>query len=85
MKKQVLNEIENLVKKFNEKNLKFSNKAYIMKAEQFKRGHYVVKIEYRLFYSTDLMELMTIIKDNNLLMWLGVYSMENTPGYIEIQ
>ena len=84
MKKQVLNEIENLVKKFNEKN-EVHSEQYTMKPFQYKRGGYSLKIEYGMFFSSDMAELMELVMKNKLLLRLGTYSGHDRLAYLEIQ
>jgi len=83
MKKQVLSQIEALVKQFNKKNEE-RGKVYAMSWNRFQRGHYSVKIEYSIFFSTDLEVLMKVITTNGLLMFLGTYN-NSDIAYVSIQ
>ena len=83
MKKQVLSQIDTLVKQFNKKNEK-RGKVYAMSWNRFQRGHYSVKIEYSIFFSTDLEVLMKVITTNGLLMFLGTYN-NSDIAYVSIQ
>jgi hypothetical protein len=85
MKKQVLNQLESLIKKFNEKNVSLTGDEYVMEEPcQYKRGRYSVNIKYRMFYSLDMIELMKFAMENNLLVRLGFYSNSAQP-YMDIQ
>ena len=85
MTKQILNQLESLIKKFNAKNIELSGDEYVMqKPIQYKRGHYSVNIEYKLFYSTDMHDLMEFVIKNNLLLRLGFYENSSQP-YMDIQ
>ena len=85
MKKQVLNQLESLIKKFNEKNVSLTGDEYVMEEPcQYKRGYYSVNIRYRLFYSLDMAELMKFVTENNLIVRLGFYSNIAQP-YMDIQ
>ena len=85
MKKQVLNQLESLIKKFNEKNVALTGDEYVMeKPIQYKRGHYSVNIQYRIFYSLDMLELMKFVQANGLLLRLGFYDSTSQP-YMDIQ
>ena len=83
MKKQVFSQIEALVKQFNKKNEE-RGKVYAMSWNRFQRGHYSVKIEYSIFFSTDLEVLMKVITTNGLLMFLGTYN-NSDIAYVSIQ
>lgn len=85
MKKQVLNKLESLIKKFNEKNAELVGDEYVMqKPFQYKRGCYSVNIEYRIFHSMDMRELMEFAQANNLLIRLGFFESSSQP-YMDIQ
>lgn len=85
MKKQVLNQLESLIKKFNAKNIELVGDEYVMqKPTQYKRGHYSVNIEYKIFYSMDMRDLMEFVIKNNLLLRLGFYENSSQP-YMDIQ
>ena len=85
MTKQVLNQLESLIKKFNAKNIELVGDEYVMqKPCQYKRGNYAVNIEYKLFYSQDMRDLMEFVIKNNLLLRLGFYECRTQP-YIDIQ
>jgi hypothetical protein len=85
MKKQVLNQLESLIKKFNAKNIELNGDEYVMqKPFQYKHGHYSVNIEYKLFYSMDMRDLMEFVIKNNLLLRLGFYENSSQP-YMDIQ
>ena len=85
MKKQVLNQLESLIKKFNEKNVALTGDEYVMeKPIQYKRGYYSVNIQYRMFYSLDMLELMRFVQANGLLLRLGFYDSTSQP-YMDIQ
>ena len=66
MKKQVKEQIEKLVKSFNNDGISRKFK-YEVKTIQYKRGHYSVYIFYSLFYSDDFGKLIQVITENNLL------------------
>ena len=83
MKKQVLNQLESLIKKFNEKNVRFATEYVMEKPFQFKRGHYSVNIRYDMFYSVDMKELMEFIMMNGLILRLGFYKASSQP-YLDI-
>lgn len=84
MKKQVLNQLESLIKKFNEKNVRFATEYVMEKPSQFKRGNYSVNIRYDMFYSVDMKELMEFIMMNGLILRLGFYKRSSQP-YLDIQ
>lgn len=84
MKKQVLNQLESLIKKFNEKNVRFATEYVMEKPLWFKRGHYSVNIRYDIFYSVDMKELMEFIMTNGLILRLGFYKSSSQP-YLDIQ
>lgn len=85
MKKQVLNQLESLIKKFNEKNVPLTGDEYVMEEPcQYMRGRYSVNIKYRMFYSLDMVELMKFATENKLLVRLGFYSNSAQP-YMDIQ
>lgn len=84
MKKQVLNQLESLIKKFNEKNVRYDSEYVMEKPMQYMRGHYSVNIRYNMFYSTDMKELMEFIMMNGLILRLGFYNNISQP-YLDIQ
>lgn len=85
MKKQVLNQLESLIKKFNEKNVALTGDEYVMeKPTQYKRGCYSMNVKYRMVYSMDMLEIMDFVKQNNLLLRLGYYDYTQTP-YMDFQ
>lgn len=80
MKKQVVKELEKLVKGFNAKNENLDMKPYeLTKPDQFKRGHYTITLEYKMMPSTDLTKLMEFAKENGLTVWLSMSQRTNTP------
>ena len=79
MKKQVVKELEKLVKGFNAKNENFDIKPYELKQDQFKRGYYSIDLEYEIMPSTDLTNFMEFVKENNLTVWLSMGKRTNTP------
>ena len=84
MKNSVAKQIEKLIKEFNVKNEKHNNR-YELRKEKFARGSYAIHIDYLLFYSTDMRELLDIIHINNLLVILGTYNGSEGTSYIDIQ
>lgn len=84
MKKQVLVQLESLIKKFNEKNVRFATEYVMEKPMQYKRGYYSVNIRYDMFYSVDMKELMEFIMKNGLILRLGFYNKISQP-YMDIQ
>lgn len=86
MKKQVLNQLESLIKKFNAKNIELLGEEYAYKMQkpiQFKRGRYAVNIEYKMICSPDMRDLMEFIIANNLLLRLSTYN--EGQAYIDLQ
>ena len=87
MKKQVLNQLESLIKKFNAKNIELFGDEYVyemQKPNQYKRGHYAVIIEYKkMVSSVDMRDIMKFVIDNNLLLRLGTYRCGQ--AYMDIQ
>ena len=84
MKKSVLNQLEAIIKRMNEKNEQFSIHYDMHKPMQFKRGEYNVIIEYDMFSGVDLPEIMNLVLKNNLFMRLGSFSTTGT-AYMDIQ
>ena len=89
MNKQVLNQIKNLVKSFNEKNADLfsshNETPYKVIETNFGRNKYAVKIEYTIFLSFDFEEITKFSKDNGLIMALMTYGDKKTEAYIYIQ
>lgn len=89
MNKQVLNQIKNLVKSFNEKNADLFNRhndtPYKVIASNFGRNKYAVKIEYTIFLSFDFEEITKFSKNNGLIMALMTYGEKRKEAYIYIQ
>ena len=83
MKKQVLNQLENLIKKFNKKNECYEHVYIMEKPFQYKRGRYSVNIRYTMVYSLDMKELMEFIRENGLMIRLDYYKLSGQP-YMEI-
>ena len=86
MKKQILNQLESLIKKFNAKNIELIGEEYaykMKKPNQYKHGHYAVIIEYKMFNSPDMRDMMEFVIANNLLLRLGTYSCGQ--AYMDIQ
>jgi hypothetical protein len=85
MKKQVLNQLESLIKKFNDYNTSLGYEEYVMdKPIQYKRGRYSVNIRYNMFFSIDMRDLMEFIRENGLILRLGYYTSSAQP-YMDIQ
>lgn len=84
MKKQVLNQLESLIKKFNKENEHHGHVVYEMERPiQYKRGHYSLDIRYTMVYSLDMKELMEFIRENGLMIRLGFFEHIAKP-YMEI-
>lgn len=84
MKKQVLKQLESLIKNFNEKNENYLAGKYEMaKPCQFMRGEYQVNIAYDMVFSTDMNDIMNFVLNNGLLLRLGVYP--TGKPYMDIQ
>lgn len=79
MKKQVLNQLESLIKKFNKANERHEHVYIMEKPIQFKRGHYSLNIRYTMVYSLDMKELMEFIRENGLMIRLGFYEYKSQP------
>ena len=84
MTKQVLNQLESLIKDFNVKNEKFSNEYVMEKPVQFKRGHYSVNVKYDMVFSTDMAKIMKFVQENHLILRLGFFTSTAEP-YMDFQ
>ena len=71
MNKQVKNEIVNLVKELNEKNVKIGSQEYELQWKTIRRERYSIKICYDIFFNDDLRKLFVIISQYNLYVILG--------------
>ena len=71
MKKQVKDQVVKLVNEMNEFNVYAGFDAYVIRWDMYKRGCYYVEIDYDIFYSLDLKELLKVINENDLIFTLG--------------
>lgn len=73
MKQQALNEIEQLIKTCNEKNIQLGKEyQYEITVWNFAGDDYGVDIHYNIFYSTDMDELIKIITANSIHFFAGL-------------
>ena len=83
MTKQMKNEIENMIKVFNEKNKRFGRK-YVLTFDRYARGKYHITIEYQLFHSLDLEEIIEFVQKNGLIMRLSAKTKEKGSACMDI-
>ena len=84
MNKQVLNQLENLIKDFNVKNEKNATEYVMEKPVQYKRGHYSVNVKYDMVFSTDMKVIMKFVQENRLILRLGFFKSTAEP-YMDFQ
>ena len=86
MKKQIVNEIEKLVKEINVRHKANGRNGYKFSTTKFGRGKYTVYIEYtEIFYSTELKGIMEICTKNDLLASLGATTLKDGSVYSYIR
>lgn len=74
MKKQVLNQLESLIKNLNKKNERHEGYEYAMhKPMNYARGHYSMNVEYKMVFSTDMKDIMNFVLQNGILLRLGQF------------
>ena len=84
MKKQVLNQLESLIKNLNKKNERHEGYEYVMhKPNNYARGHYSLNVEYKMVFSTDMKDFMNFALQNDVLLRLGLFN-DGKP-YIDFQ
>ena len=78
MKKQIKDQIEKIVKVFNEENERRGMQSrYGVKSHSFKRGNYAISITFNhTFFSCDFERLFECIAENNLNFFMSHYSSE---------
>ena len=84
MNKQVLNQLENLIKDFNVKNEKNATEYVMEKPVQFMRGHYSVNVKYDMVFSNDMAVIMKFVQENHLRLRLGFLTSTANP-YMDFQ
>lgn len=84
MKKQVLNQLESLIKNLNKKNERHVGYEYVMhKPNNFARGHYSMMVEYKMVFTPDMKDIMNFALQNGVLLRLGLFN--NGKPYMDFQ
>lgn len=84
MKKQVLNQLESLIKNLNKKNERHDGYEYVMhKPNKFAHGRYSMIVEYKMVFSTDMKEIMNFAIQNGVLLRLSFF--KNSKPYMDFQ
>lgn len=78
MKKQIKDQIEKMVKAFNEENERRGIQSrYGVESNSYKRGKYSIRITFNhTFFSCDFERLFECITENNLIFFMSHYSSE---------
>lgn len=84
MNKQVLNQLECLIKDLNVKNERHATEYVIEKPVQFMRGKYSVNVKYDMVFSTDMAVIMKFVQENHLMLRLGFFASTAQP-YMDFQ
>lgn len=84
MKKQVLNQLESLIKNLNKKNECHDGYEYVMHTPyKYARGRYSMIVEYKMVFTTDMKYIMDFVIQNDVLLRLGCFN--NRKPYMDFQ